>query len=228
MRDWERFSERVPWFTGPGDVVVVGDEGPWTRGSLDGLPRLSALLTGARVTPVSVSGRAYELLAWGPADNRRGWLCEPPPVSPPGEVPEIHRLFWSVCGGIVERFGEPASWWLNQDDVLTVEAAGHRVAGQLEDYRWIWADAGLDVPIEPDAYYPVAIEANGNLTIAGRRGGELLLFAPDHAFAGVRPLAGCPPESLLTIDGVPDLGSWIEACAGAWLDAGQLRVIVDS
>lgn len=33
------------------------------------MPRLAS----ARVMPVSVTGRSYELLAWGSS----GWLCEP-------------------------------------------------------------------------------------------------------------------------------------------------------
>lgn len=36
-------------------------------------------------------------------------------------------------------------------------------------------------PIEPCEYYVVAVEADGNRTLVHRSGGELLLFAPDHA-----------------------------------------------
>jgi hypothetical protein len=43
-----------------------------------------------------------------------------------------------------------------------------------------------------------------------------MLFAPDHAVEGVTPFAGSPPYSLYTVDGVPDLATWIEVCAGAW------------
>lgn len=215
MRDWEQFVQHTPWFLDPGATVVVGDEVPWPRDGLGSLPRLSNLLAQARLTPVSVSGTPYELVAWGPEDERRGWLCAPPP--PQETVPETHRLFWSVCGGIVESFRAPGSWWLNQNEVLTAEAARTRVSDALSDYEWLWTDAGLELPIAPDDYYVVAIEANGNLTLAHRRGGELLLFAPDHAFARVTPYPGCPPYSLMTIDGLPDLSSWIEECAEAWL-----------
>ncbi|MFC5265119.1 hypothetical protein ACFPJ1_23655 [Kribbella qitaiheensis] len=70
--------------------------------------------------------------------------------------------------------------------------------------RWI------DYPIQPDEYYAVAVEANGNLTLVDRESGRLLLFAPDHALTGVTPLPGCPPYSLLTFDDAHDLGAWIE------------------
>lgn len=214
MRDWERFVEHTPWFV-EGEVVV-GAVSPWTREPVDELPVLSALLKGATVTSVTMDGRPYELLAWGPDDARRGWVCEPPTVE--GAVHETHRRFWSVCGGIVERFAEPSGWWMNQDAVLTADAATTDVAGVLDDYRWAWEDEGLEIPIDPADFYAAAVEANGNLTLVNRQTGQLVLFAPDHAFPRVTPLPGCPEYSLMTIDDVPDLAAWIEESAAVWLD----------
>jgi hypothetical protein len=105
---------------------------------------------------------------------------------------------------------------MNQDEVLTVGAARVRVADVLADYAWLGEDRRLAIPVDPGDYYAVAVEANGNLTLAHRDDGRLLLFASDHAFTGVTPLAGCPPYSLLTVDDVPDLSTWIEVCAAAW------------
>ncbi len=214
--DWQQFLREVSWFLGPGEGAELGEPQPWTRGSVDSLPQLSVLFDSATLTPVSVDGRGYELLAWGAPDRRRGWLCHPPHAGESDAVPEVHRDFWTLCGGIVERFGEPETWWLNQNEVLTVDAARVRIADALGDYAWLWHGDGLALPINPDEYYAVAVEANGNLTLAHRRDGGLVLFAPDHAFDGVTPLAGCPPYSLLTIDDVPDLATWIEVCADTW------------
>ncbi|MEV4538939.1 hypothetical protein AB0J82_34720 [Asanoa sp. NPDC049518] len=216
MSDWEHFLHEVPWFLRPGESAVVGEAQSWTRGSIDGLPELSALFASATLTPVSVEGDAYELLAWGSSDDRRGWLCRPPHDVDSDSVPWTHKSFWKRCGGIVERFREPDTWWNNQNEVLTVDATRVRVADVLTDYAWLWEDDGLEVSINPDEYYAVAVEANGNLTLAHCDNGRLLLFAPDHAFANVTPLAGSPPYSLLTIDHVPNLAAWIEICAAAW------------
>jgi hypothetical protein len=218
MRDWQRFREEVPWFLAPGEAARDGDSLPWSRRAVERLPKLSHLLVAATVTPISVDGRAYELLAWGPSDNRRGWLCLPPEESPVEGVHAIHQNLLPVWGGIVERFGEPTSWWDNQNEVLTAPAARRPLAPALNDYAWLWHDDGREVPIEPNEYYVVAVEANGNLTLARRSSGRLLLFAPDHAFEGVTPLPGCPPYSLMTIDDAPDLAAWIELCAEAWSD----------
>lgn len=180
---------------------------------------LSGLLDAATVSPVDIDGARYELLAWGPSHARRGWLCHPPPETPVSGVPVVQQRVWAVCGGVVERFGEPLSWWNNQDEVLTQAAALVDVAAVLTDYAWLWEDDGLPIPIDPTDFYAVAVEANGNLTLAHRASGELILFAPDHDYDGVSPLAGCPPYSLMTLAGLPDLTAWIEANAKAWADS---------
>jgi hypothetical protein len=219
VSDWARFLDEVSWFVEPGQEVELGDPRPWSRRPIDALPQLSELLGSATVTPVSVAGRPHELLAWGPPDDRRGWLCPPPRETHETAVAEVHQQFGRVCGGIVETFGAPDTWWWsNQNDVLTAQAERVDVGNVLEQYAWIWEDDGLRIPIDAGDYYAVAVEANGNLTLARRDDGRILLFAPDHAFAGVRPLAGCPPYSLLTIDDVPDLVAWIEECAATWRD----------
>lgn len=204
----------VPRFLNSGNGVSMGEPQPWNREPIDGLPILSELLAAATLTPVSVSGKPHEMLTWG----SRGWLCLPPPGEVDDSVPPIHRSFWQVCGGLVEQFGRPNTWLMNQNEVLTVNATRESVEEPVDAYSWIWANDGMEVPINPTDYYPAAVEANGNLTLAHRGDGRLLLFAPDHDFDGVTPFAGSPPYSLLTIDDVPDLASWIEVCAAAWRD----------
>lgn len=220
MSDWACFVQEVSWFVEPGTWVAVGEPLPWARKPIAALPELSALLSSATLTPVSVAGQDYELLAWGLPDRRRGWLCHPPRgTDASSPMPAVHEAFGEVCGGIIERFGEPTTWWMNQNEILTPDATRVRVAEVLDSYASIWNDDGLKIPINPDEYYVVAVEANGNLTLAHRADGQLLVFAPDHAFTGVTPLAGCPPYSLLTIDDAPDLATWIEVCAAAWRQA---------
>lgn len=107
------------------------------------------------------------------------------------------------------------------NEVLTQGAARTDFGSVLNDYARLWRDAGLELPIQPNDFYVVAIEANGNLTVVERSTGLLLLFAPDHAFNGVTPLPGCPPYSLMTIDAAADLVSWIEGCALAWSEVDE-------
>ena len=49
-----------------------------------------------------------------------------------------------------------------------------------------------------------------------RNFGALLRSAAAFGVHGVTPLAGCPPYSLYSFDEMPDLGSWVESCAGSW------------
>lgn len=71
MSDWEQFLREVSWFLRSGQNADVGVAQPWTRTAVDVLPELSALLDAATLTPVSIDGTVYELLAWGtvPAEN---------------------------------------------------------------------------------------------------------------------------------------------------------------
>lgn len=217
MSDWSQFVDRVTWFVEPDEETVAADDPqPWTRGALKGLPELSALLASATVTPVSVADRRYELFAWGAPDDRRGWLCHPPPYPAPADVPETLRLFWTACGGIVEPFGGPDTWWNNQNEVLTASAADLSLPAVLAHSAWVPAKE-LEVLVDAmRPYVTVAIEANGNLTAAHRSTGHLVLFAPDHAFDGITPLPGSPEYLLYSFDELPDLAAWIESCARAW------------
>ncbi|HUN35821.1 MAG TPA: hypothetical protein VMU95_27805 [Trebonia sp.] len=148
MSDWDQFLCEAPWFVRPG--VAVGGARPWARGSAGDLPELSALLGSAALTPVCVAGDAFELLAWGSPDDRRGWLCRPPRDAGDDSVPRAHKSFWALCGGIVERFRGPATWWSNQDEVLTADAARVRIADVLAGYAWLWEGDGLEIAVNPD------------------------------------------------------------------------------
>ncbi|MDX8148606.1 hypothetical protein SK854_41275 [Lentzea sp. BCCO 10_0061] len=214
MSDWDRLLDEHKRFYDPD--VVVGEPSSWTRGPLAEFPQLSALLASATVTPVSAAGRSYELLAWGPAEARRGWLCDPPLRK--ADAPAFLERLWAVFGGIVERFGDPSELTLNLTEVLTVGATtSESIVEALPHYGWAWEDEGLTVPVEEmRPYVTVAIEANANLTAAHRETGHLVWFAPDHAADGVTPLPGCPEYSLYTYDAMPDVWSWVESIARDW------------
>ncbi|WP_218164651.1 hypothetical protein [Lentzea waywayandensis] len=164
---------------------------------------------------MSVAGCSYELLAWGRSGDRRGWLCQPP--SRVAGSPAFLERLWAMFGGTVEQFGGPSTLWLNQNEVLTVSASQTSFSDVVGQYDWLWSDERLPLPGEELlSFVTVAIEANGNLTAAHGETGRLVLFAPDHSFDGVTPLPGCPPRSLYSFDVLPDLVSWVEACAAGW------------
>ena len=163
-------------------------------------------------------GVYHELLAWGPATDRRGWLCHLPEHDDDVEIPEALRAVWTTTGGIVEHIGEAPDpwWWLNCGDVLTREVSGLPLDQTLDAYEWMWADEGHRMPIAAEDYVAVAEEANGNLTLAHRGTGQVVWFAPDHFTSGVTVLPGCPEYTMYTFDGAPDLASWIEMGAAQW------------
>ena len=50
MRDWDQFLEQTPWFLQAGAAELIGEEQPWRRGVVEGLPQLTALLGTATAT----------------------------------------------------------------------------------------------------------------------------------------------------------------------------------
>jgi len=216
VNDVDLLMAQRPWLAEDG--VVAGAPEPHQPVDLTGMPVVSGLLSAATVTPVRIAGVDHELLAWGPATGRRGWLCRLPELHDDGGVPEALRTVGTATGGVVEYFGDVSDswWWLNCTDVLTREAASWPADQTLGAYEWMWADEGLRMPIAAADYVPVAREANGNLTLAHRRTGQVVWFAPDHSESGVTVLPGCPEYSLYTFDGASDLASWIEVGAAQW------------
>ena len=125
------------------------------------------------------------------------------------------RALFPVLHELLGAASLTPSWLLNHESALTEKEASHD-ATFIRDYAWAFEDAGCKIPIDLTAHYSIAREANGNTTLCHRSTGEVLLFAPDHAFDFVTPLEGCPEYTLYRIHGAPDLRHWVHAVARQW------------
>jgi hypothetical protein len=144
------------------------------------------------------------------------WLSSLPSPDPPHSLHPDHRILLRSFGGIIERSNEPKWWWiLNHNDVLT-EHLGQGDATFIEHSAWAFEDASLEIPIDLEAFYRIAKEANGNSTLCHRLSGEIVLFAPDHAFDHVDPLLGCPDHTLYRLPAAPGLRNWVNTIARQW------------
>lgn len=226
-KEWKALIDAVPWFLAPGQVADVGDTaraGSWSPSCPDlqrQFPRLVQLLVRARVTPVRVADQQYQLFTWLEGADTRSWLTRPPAAEVPRGLFSAHVDLLGSFGGIVERV-EPleSSWLLSQLEVLTLREAVHDasfIASFIREY-WAFADAGVQIPIEPAEYYTIAREGNGNLTLCHRTTGAVILFAPDHAFKHVTPLAGCPKYTLYELNGAKYFVDWVNVIAEQWLE----------
>ena len=221
MNDWEHFIESIPWFADAGAKVHVSEprDGIELPSSVAAVfPTLAHLLARSQVTPVAVDYVPYQLVAWNTSDKQRmGWLCLMPQAGIPNNIHAKHTELLNSFGGIIERFNEPDdTWLLNHNDALTGREASND-ASFINDYAWAFNDAGVDLPIRLTDYYSLAREANGNTTLCNRKTGQVLLFAPDHAFDFVVPYDGCPEYTLYRINGVVTLGDWVDTIARQWL-----------
>jgi hypothetical protein len=224
---WDQFIEDVSWFLHDGKIAEVGaarPPGTWKPASSDFeqlFPELDRLLRGAFVTSVAVAEARYELYAWLRSDGAScGWLSPLRSADPPSSVHPDHRVLLASFGGIVERsnqLDEEEEWWiLNHNDVLTERVAQTDATFIGEHYAWAFEQAGVEIPIELDAFYAIAEEANGNTTFCHRRTGEIVLFAPDPGFDYAEPYPGCPEQSLYLPMSAPRFGDWVETIARQW------------
>jgi hypothetical protein len=220
MVPWELFKAAVPWFLGAEQVVRAAAPrapGAWRACSheLSRLfPRLESLLKRAHVTDVDVDDKPLVLFSWPAGKELAGWLCEAPSDSPSAELCSAHQVLLRSFGGVIERCGEPPSWLLNHNSVLTAKEASFD-ASFLSDYAWAFPNE--QVPLAVKDFYSVAREANGNTTLCHRRTSEIILFAPDHSFDHVQPWHGLPDYTLYSLDGAPDFPSFVETIAEQWL-----------
>jgi hypothetical protein len=221
MNDWTAFTEAVPWFLDSGAKIELSQTRvgyKLSQADVGLFPPLAKLFAEASVTTVSINGTWYELLAWnGYEGQRMGWLCLSASDGPSRNLFAEHRELLASFGGIVERFNEPENTWLlNLNDALTEREAAHD-AKFVQDYSWAFESAGLTIPMELTEYYSIAREANGNATLCHRNSGKLLMFAPDHCFAHLKTLEGCPEHTLYTIKGADVFRDWVNGVALQWL-----------
>jgi hypothetical protein len=217
---WQEFARELPWFVAGRDVRVgkLLPPGSWHASDAFGrlFPRLGRLLGTASTSRVVVDGRPFTLFSWEIADRLLAWLAPLPGAAAEGVYPG-HLTLLAEFGGITERAGEfEGQWLLNTTESLTQREATHD-ASFIRDYAWAFDEVG-GIPIDLTAFYSVSREANGNCTLCHRVTGEVLLFAPDHAFNHVTPLEGCPEYTLYRLQGAPRFEAWVEEVAGQWID----------
>ena len=220
MDFWNDFIEAVHWFIEPGQNVVVTPARPpgsWQSadpGVAKAFPKLCQLLSAAHLTQLTIDEQPRLLFSWPVVGAIPAWLCAPPSESPPAHLCAVHRLLLRAFGGIIERADEPDSWLLNHNDALTLREAAHDAAF-LRNYAWMFP--GERVPLETADYYSIAREANGNTTLCHRATGDVVLFAPDHAFDHVRCWRGLPEYTLYELKGAPGFVEFVEQIAAQWL-----------
>jgi len=163
--------------------------------------------------------------SWPPAIDIRDTGAPSSRTSPGSSIqarPNIypaHATLLRSFGGIVDRANEPEdTWLLNNNEVLTEREASYD-SSFIEHYAWAFEETPGHIPIVTGDYYSIAREANGNDTLCHRRDRTVLLFAPDHSFDHVAPLAGCPDYTPYTREGASRFTEWVEVVARQWSSA---------
>lgn len=231
--DWDDFSHHAVWVVNKFSAVEVQE----TRSAAAGVfnpspafikayPVLTQLLSRARVTPIVAGQVAYLLYGWTGQDERSlGWLS--PTLDAPlmkNQLHSDHRLLLRFFGGVEAQWNEPVdeNWLLNLNWAPCEKDCEIGFGEGIEDY---YLDLCEQEEIEPsldvNQYISFAVEANSNTTAYHRRTSEVVMFAHDHCFDYLTPLASCPDYSFYTLNNCPDFRSWVENVAGQWLRVVQ-------
>jgi hypothetical protein len=181
-------------------------------------PVLERLLSRAFLSEMKLRGKRYQLYSWEqPNGDVRGWLSPLSDNNPSLPIHPDHKVLLESFGGIVQYSNSPEDTWiLSHCDVLTASEAQND-ASFITHYNWAFEQAGVPIPISLGQFYVIAREANANSTLCHRSTGEVVLFAPDHAFDYVVPYPSCPDYTLYRIAGVKSFRDWVNAVAGQWL-----------
>jgi hypothetical protein len=221
---WDHFAAAVPWILDHDTTVTIGPShspGYWepASGAFSQLfPALERALKRAFVAPIDLDGGLYVLFTWQRNDGGFcSWLSPAPSANPPTSLYPDHQTLLASFGGIVERSNEPTWWVLNHNDVLT-EREGRYDATFIKDYSWAFERASLPIRIELKQFYSIAREANGNTTLCDRATGEVILFAPDHAFDHIEALPGYPDYTLYRFLTAEHFREWVNVIAQQWYD----------
>ena len=221
-RYWEEFVAEIPWVVEHGEKPKVGApeaSGVWRPQSVDFVrmfPELTQVLQTAIISRVDLLLGPFLLYSWRRADGSlSSWLSPLLSEKPFLSMHRHHRVLLNSFGGIVERSNEGDWWLLNHNNALT-EAEASRDGTFTEQYNWAFEDAGMLNPIEPTQFYSIAGEANGNTTFCHRESGEVILFAPDHAFDHVEPFPGCPDYTFYRLAGARYFNDWVAEIARQW------------
>jgi len=220
-RHWQAFAADLSWFVSDRKRIAVGplsQPGAWRPSPAFSalFPTLARFLAAAHTSPVSVDDDQFALFSWEAGDRVLSWLARPPEAAGDSLYP-AHRTLLAEFGGITARSGEfEDQWLLNTNESLTLREASHD-ASVVGDYAWAFEGVPGGIPIDLAAYYSISREANGNTTLCHRVAGDVLLFAPDHSFRHVVPLAGCPDYTLYRLNGAPGFVEWVEVVANQWM-----------
>ena len=220
-REWQAFTAAVSWFkvnrpaAHPTRWRPAGAWEPATSEFERVFPRLHALLRAATLTDIECADERFLLYSWERHGMLYGWVSPQDEALPSGIHPD-HALLLRSFRGCVEQYNEPETWIRSHSSVLTATLAGTD-ATFIEAYGWAFAETG-GIPIDLSSYYAIAQEGNGNTTLCHRSSGDVLLFAPDHAFAHVDVLDGCPEYSLYRVRGAPTFARWVDTVADQWME----------
>lgn len=220
MNDIESFKKENSRLIRPHDKVehsstcIILDAGFKSK-----FPRLTQLITKARVTDLKINSTPYKLIAWDNKDNEVcGWLVKFESELDGGvDIIEEHKLVLKNIGGIKEAFNGPSDTLINNQNFVFTKSQCTKGIGDWDDYYNMVCEESKTQKIDYDNYIAFAEEANGALTLYDKTNKQVYLFSHDHSFDNVEFLENQPPYTFHRFNSIRTFSDYVETLADQWL-----------
>lgn len=221
--DLAEFIKDVSWFFNPSDKIEIETTNRSLNLSAEFcqyFPKLSELMSKARVLSLLINGCEYKLFSWTTqAGKRCGWMNAYEKKAN-SNLPFLdeHNLLLNEIGGIKETYNSPEPSLCNNQEFLFLGsecAAGINAWGEY--YEELCELDGTEKR-EYKSLLTFVREANGNVTVYEPKTKEVFLFATDHAYDNIEFLEGQPAYTFHRIHGVTNFKEYVELLAQEWLN----------
>lgn len=217
--DLTAFINDISWFFQENDTVEIEEKSFELSEDFKLIfPKLTRLIDGARKTHLQINNVPHILFAWNNTDGEIfGWLNKMERLeSLPDQLSKEHRLLLQNIGGIQESFNQPEDSLTNNQNFMFIGSKCNRGIGAWDEFYKEVCNEEKIQPLNHSHLIRFVEEANGNITLYDSTSNEVLLFASDHCFDHVTPLAGQPEYTFYQYESIATFTDYVEQLAHEW------------
>ena len=218
--DLTAFIDEISWFFQEKDTVEIEEKSfDFSADFKLIFPKLTRLIESARKTHLRINNIPHILFAWNNMTGEIfGWLNKIESLeSFPIQLSKEHKLLLQNIGGIQESFNQPEDSLTNNQNFMFIGSECNRGIGAWDEYYKEVCNEEKIEPLNHSNLIRFVEEANGNMTLYDSTSNDILLFASDHCFDYVKPVAGQPEYTFYQYDSIATFTDYVEKLAGEWM-----------
>jgi len=218
--DLTAFIDEISWFFQENDNVETEEKSFDLSADFKLIfPKLTRLIGSARKTHLRINNIPHILFAWNNMTGEIfGWLNKIESLeSFPIQLSKEHKLLLQNIGGIQESFNQPEDSLTNNQNFMFIGSECNIGIGAWDEYYKEVCNEEKVEPLNNSNLIRFVEEANGNMTLYDSTSNDILLFASDHCFDYVKPVAGQPEYTFYQYESIATFTDYVEKLAGEWM-----------